>query len=199
MFFFRRSRVANEEPTPPCSVCASTSSGAENVRGDTTDIACCLACQNSGSSTSIGTVPAYCAICEQPDGPFPKVSPWRDSVEPPTICISCIEQSSSTANTGERPTNDFRTGSLQAEARGGALKDMPCVACGRSLPASVFPSGYVVESCRHEPEVCLDCIENAIMESLDNNLAQCIGCPQCGDAMSAVDVWRYSRTDTFQR
>jgi hypothetical protein len=198
-FLSRRSRAANQEPIPPCPACATTSGGREDIKGVITVTALCQNCQKSSSSISDGPAPAHCGICQQINGPFPEASPWDDSITPPAICIACIEQSLSSMSIGEHRTDDFAAGNSQAGAHRKALRYLPCVACHRPLPSSAFPDGHIVESCRHEPEVCLDCIEKAIIESLDNDLPQCVSCPQCGEGMSVVDVWRFSGTGTFKR
>jgi hypothetical protein len=205
MFLFQRFRRATEELVLPCATCtstsspASTSSDAENMKGAATVTTLCLTCQNSSSSISVDPDPAPCAICQEDKGPFPEAYPWQGSIAPPIICIACLEQSLSTTDTGECRIEDSPTCDTRARARGKALRDLFCMTCHRPLPASTFPDGNILESCRHEPEVCLECIENAIIESLDNDLPQCVSCPQCGDAMSALDVWRLSTSDTFQR
>jgi hypothetical protein len=199
MFFFRRARAETEEPILPCSACASTSSGVKNGKGVVTVTALCLNCQNPKSPISVDPAPACCAVCQQEDGPFPEASPWEDSVAPPAICIACIEQSFSTMHIGERHTNSPPTGNFQTRTRRNLFQYRPCVTCHRPRFASSFPDGHIVESCRHEPEVCLDCIERAIIECLDNDLPHCISCPRCGEEMSAVDVWRLSSTGTFTR
>jgi hypothetical protein len=199
MFLFRRSRVANQEPTPQCPACESTSRDTEDIKGIIKVTALCRTCQNSSSTISVDPAPAGCAICQQADGPFPEVSPWEDSVAPPAICIACIEQSLSTMDSCERSTDDPPTSDSQATGHGQALRYLPCMVCNKPLPASAFPDGHIVQSCRHEPEVCLDCIEKAIIESLNNDLPQCISCPQCGETMSAVDIWRFSGNGTFKR
>ena len=79
------------------------------------------------------------------------------------------------------------------------LKMLFCRTCFRTLPESEFPEGPILESCQHEPVICLDCLEGSIVEGLDVNLPQVIGCPQCGVTMSANDVWRFSRARTFER
>ena len=199
MFSFRRSRAENAAPILPCSACASLSSSVKNGKGVVTATNLCLNCQKRNSPVPTDLAPACCAICEQDDGPFPEASPWEDSVAPPAICIACIEQSLSTMHIGEQHTDGSSMGSSEAGKRRNTLRYRPCVACHRSRPTSAFPDGHVVESCQHEPEVCLDCIEKTIVEDLDNDLPHCISCPQCGDPLSAVDVWRFSSTGTFTR
>jgi hypothetical protein len=199
MFFFRRFRAESEPPNLPCSACASASSGVKNGKAVVTATDLCLDCQKKTPPISTDPAAACCAICEQDDGPFPEAFPWEDSVAPPAICIACIEQSLSTMHVGEHHVDNSSVGNSPAGHRGNTLRYLPCVACHRSRPTSAFPDGHVAESCQHQPEVCLDCIEKAIVEDLDDSLPNCISCPQCGDAMSAVDVWRLSSTGTFTR
>ena len=199
MFLLRRFCVANREPTPPCPACESTSRNTEDVKEVVTVTAMCQSCQNNSSNISVNPAPASCAICQLAHGPFPEASPWEGSSAPPTICIACVEQSLSAMNTSGQNSDNSSTIDSQAAARRQAFGYLLCLACHKPLPASFFPDGRIVESCQHEPEVCLDCIEKAIIESLDNDLPQCISCPQCGRTMSPIDIWRFSGNFTFKR
>lgn len=199
MFLLRRFCVANQESNPPCPACESTSRHTEDIKEIVTVTALCQSCQNNSLNMSDSPAPATCAICQVAHGPFPEVLPWEGSIAPPAICVSCVEQSLSAMNTSGQSIDDPSTINSQAAARRQALGYLRCLDCHRSLPASLFPDGRVVESCQHEPEVCLDCIEKAIIESLDNDLPQCISCPQCGRTMSPIDIWRFSGNVTFER
>jgi hypothetical protein len=199
MFLLRRSRVANKEPIPPCPANESMSRDTEDIKGVVTVTALSQSCQTSSSNFSVNPAPASCAICQLAHGPFPEASPWEGSIASPAICIACVEQSLSAMNTSRQSIDDSSTSDSQAAAHRHALRYLPCLACHKPLPASFFPDGRIVESCRHEPEMCLDCIEKAIIESLDNDLPQCISYPQCGRTMSPIDIWRFSGNLTFKR
>jgi hypothetical protein len=192
-----------KHPICPVQLAHRPRGGVKNVKGVVTVTNLCLVCQRIEAPVSTGPAPGCCAICEESDGPFPEASPWEDSVAPPAICVACIEQSLLTMHIGEHrtesATDDFSVSNSQTENHRNSLRYLPCVVCHRSRLASTFPHGHVVESCRHEPDVCLDCIEKAIAESLDHDLPHYISCPQCGDAMSSIDVWRLSSTGTFAR
>lgn len=156
-------------------------------------------------STRAVSAPPYCQICQicqPPDVSFPEAPPRNDYVPTRTTCIACVEQSSQTADTAEaHPRSSPQNNSPPPSYRGSLdnSRIIFCIACLGILPYSKFPDGHIAESCKHEPNVCLDCIEKSIVESLDNDLPQIIGCPQCGVTMSAIDVWRLSETATFQR
>ena len=156
-------------------------------------------------STRAVSAPPYCQICQicqRRDVSFPEASPRNDHVPTPCICIACVEQLSQTADMGEvHPQSSAWNNSPAPSYRSSPdnSRILFCIACIRELPDSNFPDGRIVESCKHEPNVCLDCIEKSIVESLDNDLPQIIGCPQCGVTMSVTDVWRFSGTRTFQR
>lgn len=155
--------------------------------------------QNSSCSASTKSAPERCLICEQANASFPEVSPWDDSATPPSICIACVERSLSIADKDKKGAYCSPTSSLQASPPENASKTTFCLECYRRLLTSDFPERYIVESCQHEPNVCLDCIEGSIIRCLDADLPQIISCPQCGDMMSAVDVWRLSGVQTFER
>lgn len=79
------------------------------------------------------------------------------------------------------------------------LKMNFCIICFRDLPESEFPDGRILESCHHKSVICLDCLEESVVEGLDVDLPQVVGCPQCGVTMSANDVWRFSRARISER
>lgn len=135
-------------------------------------------------------------ICEKTDAPFSRIPPWDDLTTLPALCVTCVDQSLRIANESEIGVHDTSTGS---PIRGTDLDNQPCLVCQRQLSASEFPEKYIVESCQHQPNICLDCIENSIIECLDNDLLQMISCPQCGEVMSADEVWRFSRANTYER
>ena len=201
MGLLRRIRGKSKTPIPPCPSRASISRDTENINGIAKATVTTLfpACQGSSSPDHSDSVLTRCAACQERNVAFPGASPFEDSIAPPNICITCIENSRSIATVGECSTDAIPTDGSQAGARRTIPSYLPCVTCQRPLPASEFPVGYIVESCRHEPDICLDCIEKFIVEGLDHGLAQCISCPQCGEPMSKTDVWRLSGSSTFQR
>lgn len=197
MFLFRRTGVLVEKLVHPPSTSSHKGSNdvaQVSVLDDTST--------GSSSTTSVASALERCVICEQTYTSFPKASQREHSIPPQGICIACVEQSLGIADTDEyhtqqSPSSDFQASFLRIDTDGS--DHLFCLGCHQRLPLSNFPEGFIVESCRHEPGVCLDCIEKSIIESLDNELPQVISCPQCGDTMSEGDVWRFSGNQTFQR
>lgn len=156
-------------------------------------------------STRAVSAPEYCQSCQiyqRQNVSYLEVPPRDDYVPIPYICIACVEQLSQTADTGESHPQFSSWNSSPPPSYQGSPDNSSiffCIVCIEILPESKFPDGRIAESCKHEPNVCLDCIEKSIVESLDNDLPQIIGCPQCGITMSATDVWRFSETPTYQR
>ena len=179
--------------SPPYSAGDSESTDAADVESTTEN------CQNSSSSLPPESTPEYCAVCQQANVTFPEASPWDNSSAPPPICIACVLQSSSIAETGRVNSYTFQSSDFGTSHLGNPLRCIPCVACHWLQSSSGFPDRHIVESCRHYPEVCLSCIEESIIESLNNDLPQCISCPQCGDAMPELDIQRFCGDKTFQR
>lgn len=165
------------------------------------------------SSLTVPTesAPLCCQFCRQQDIPFPEASPGIDDILMPSACIACVKKLSqprrrggfhpllSSSNISQIPLYRNNSQIPLHRSSPGDSKILFCIACVRILPDSKFPDGPIVESCQHEPEVCLDCIEKSIVEGLDNDLPQAIGCPQCGATMPVLDVWRFSGNETFQR
>lgn len=188
MFLLRRTRGLVDEWIPS-SFATSYANEINSSRGS----------RNSSAFAFTESAPERCLICEQKNASFSQVSPWDDSATPPAICIACVERSLSIAETGDIGAHPSPKRGFQAPPRGNDSNLLICWACYRQLLASDFPDGYIVESCQHEPNICLDCIEKSIIESLDIDLPQIIGCPQCGNTMSAIDIWRLSGVKTFER
>ena len=113
-----------------------------------------------------------------------------------------IELSSQTMNSGEIFHQSPSQNKLRArfnETRPDKLRMNFCITCFRDLPESEFPGGRILESCYHKSVICLDCLEESVVESLNVHLPQVVGCPQCGVTMSANDVWRFSRARISER
>ena len=178
MFLLRRERVPNKASIPPYS--ASTS-------------------QQSKSFTSLDLASRSCSICRKANVPFAERSRWDDTISRLNICIECVEVSLSVTNNDSNDNHTSPSGDFRDSTRGKSHTDSRCTLCYRFLSASDFPDGYITRSCRHEPRVCLDCMEKSIIESLNSDLATCILCPYCTEPMSAVDVWRFSGHETFLR
>ena len=159
---------------------------------------------SASSSLSVPTesAPLCCQFCRQQDIPFPEASPENDDIPMPSACIACVNQLSQSGHRGVFHPQSSSSNNSQIPLCGSSPDDSKilfCISCVRILPDSKFPDGRIVEACQHEPEVCIDCIEKSIVEGLDNDLPQAIGCPQCGATMSVLDVWRFSGNQTFER
>jgi hypothetical protein len=74
-----------------------------------------------------------------------------------------------------------------------------CKTCRETLAASEFPDRYVTAECAHRPNVCISCVENSIIQTLDEDLPEIISCPECGKPMTGDDIWRFSGPGTFKR
>ena len=160
---------------------------------------------NRSLSTQVVSAPEYCQHCQiyqRQDISYLEVPPRNDYIPTPYICIACVEQLSQAVDTGETHPEFSSWNSSPSPSCQGSPDNSRiffCIICVGILPESKFPDERIAESCKHEPNVCIDCIEKSIVESLDNDLPQIIGCPQCGVTMSATDVWRFSETPTYQR
>ncbi|KAI9769205.1 MAG: hypothetical protein M1840_004334 [Geoglossum simile] len=74
-----------------------------------------------------------------------------------------------------------------------------CKTCRETLATSEFPDRYVTAECAHRPNVCISCVENNIVQTLDEDLSEIIACPECGKPMTDDDIWRFSGPGTFER
>ncbi|KAI9775392.1 MAG: hypothetical protein M1839_001247 [Geoglossum umbratile] len=78
-------------------------------------------------------------------------------------------------------------------------RERQCRRCHNVLIGYEFPDGNVTAECAHRPNVCISCIENIIVQTLDEDLLEIISCPECGKPMTNDDIWRFSRQSTFER
>lgn len=127
-------------------------------------------------------------------GPEPSQGLNADSVR--------VERSSQTADTGEIHHQSSSANDHEASFHRISLNDLKmrsCITCFRTLPESEFPNGRILESCQHEPVICLDCLAESIVKSVDADLPRVIGCRQCGVPMSPNDVWQFCRTRILER
>lgn len=179
--------------------------GLESSKRDRLPLPSFIDSSSRSLTTRAVAAPEYCQNCQTyqlQDVSCLEIPLQNDYAHAPYVCIACVEQSPQTADTGEsHPQSSPWENSSPSFYQGSPdnSRIIFCVICVGILPDSKFPDGRIAESCKHEPNVCLDCIEKSIVESLDNDLPQIIGCPQCGVTMSATDVWRFSETPTYQR
>ena len=73
-----------------------------------------------------------------------------------------------------------------------------CVICTETLPLSQFPEAGVTESCSHESNTCLECVNRHIQSQLESRMWDQLKCPECPAILRYADIREYATEATFQ-
>lgn len=74
-----------------------------------------------------------------------------------------------------------------------------CTICVESKWALHFPSARISETCAHELDICLECIQNSIRADFDSKQWNEVSCPECNARLDSSAIVKYADAETFSR
>lgn len=73
-----------------------------------------------------------------------------------------------------------------------------CVICVETLPIFRFPEAKVTDTCSHESNTCLECVNRHIQSQLESRMWDQLNCPECPALLRYTDVQKVATQATFQ-
>lgn len=70
-----------------------------------------------------------------------------------------------------------------------------CIVCYDDMKGATVPERAPTLSCSHDVDVCRKCLAQTIATEFTSNMWDHIGCPTCGERLTADDVNRFGNQD----
>ena len=75
--------------------------------------------------------------------------------------------------------------------------NVECIICLETLNADRFLMRKVTSSCKHEPNICLDCLRQSIASQFTGKIWNQICCPSCNERLEYHDIKAFADTVVF--
>ena len=95
--------------------------------------------------------------------------------------------------------NAIELHSIIGEKRRSIKRKRDCSVCMESLTGYQFPQKKLATTCVHEPSICLACLQESLLQQIEDKPWDQIACPECPERLAFEVVKEFATEDAFEK